>query len=137
MAVERPISSPRDCEMKYLTALFAAAVMVGLASCGSGVSLPPVSPDDVEVFMVGSFPMEGYRVMARLSETMHLNTPDEEIIEAVKVRAAEMGADALIIDSLRQITDRIETDPSVEQHGTKIIEARAVYFPGRHPELQQ
>jgi ABC-type glycerol-3-phosphate transport system substrate-binding protein len=122
--------------MKYLTALFAAAAIVGLASCGSGVSLPPVSPDDVEVFMVGAFPTEGYRVMARLAESMDLNTPDEEMIEVVKVKAAEMGADALIIDSLRRTTEGgVETDLRQEQR--KIIEARAVYFPARHPELQR
>ncbi len=86
--------------------------------------------------MVGAFPTEGYRVMARLAESMDLNTPDEEMIEVVKVKAAEMGADALIIDSLRRTTEGgVETDLRQEQR--KIIEARAVYFPARHPELQR
>jgi hypothetical protein len=136
MTVNKPISNPRECEMKYLTALCMAVVIMGLPGCGSGVSLPPVSPDDVEVFMVGSFPTESYKVMAQLTESMSLSTPDQEVIEAVKVRAAEMGADALIIDSLRRTTEGgIETD--LRQEILKIIEARAIYFPARHPELQQ
>lgn len=122
--------------MKYYSASFGAVVMLILAGCGGGVSLPAVSPTDVEVFDVGWFPTEGYRVIARLTESMTLSTPDEEIIEVLKVKAAEMGADALIIDSIRPTTEgRVETDSHEEQQ--KIIEARAVYFPARHPETQR
>jgi len=98
--------------------------------------LPPVAPEDVEIFMPGSFPSESYKVMARLTESMPLNTSDDDIIDAVKAKAAEVGADALLIDAIRRTTEGgIETDLRQEQ--LKIIEARAIYFPSRHPELQQ
>jgi hypothetical protein len=74
--------------------------------------------------------------MARLTEDMPLNTPDNEIIDVARAAAAEVGADALLIDSIRRTTEGgIETDLRQEQ--LKIIEARAIYFPSRHPELQQ
>lgn len=98
--------------------------------------MPPVAPQDVQIFMPGTFPSESYKVMSRISESMPLNTPDNEIIDVARSAAAEVGADALLIDSIRRTTEGgIETDLRQEQ--LKIIEARAIYFPSRHPELQQ
>lgn len=98
--------------------------------------MPPVAPQDVEIFMPGMFPSESYKVMSRISESMPLSTPDNEIIDVARSAAAEVGADALLIDSIRRTTEGgIETDLRQEQ--LKIIEARAIYFPSRHPELQQ
>jgi len=122
--------------MRYFSALFAVLAVVGLAACGGGVTLPPVAPESVEVYMPGTFPSESYKVMARYSESMPLNTQDNQLIELVKGMAAEVGADALLVDAIRRTTEGgIETDLRQEQ--LKIIEARAIYFPSRHPELQQ
>ena len=122
--------------MRHFSALIAVLVLAGLWACGGGVTLPPVAPEDVEVFMPGSFPSESYKVMARISESMALNTPDNELIDVAKAQAAEMGADAIVVDAIRRTTEGgIETNLRQEQ--LKIIEARAVYFPSRHPELQQ
>lgn len=122
--------------MRYFSALIAVLALVGLAACGSGVKLPPVAPEDVEVFLPGTFPTESYKVMARFSESMPLNREDADLIAAVKAMAAEVGADALIIDAIRRTSEGgIDTDLRQEQ--LKIIEARAIYYPSRHPELQQ
>lgn len=122
--------------MRHFSALIAVLVLVGLWACGGGVKLPPVAPQDVQIFMPGTFPSESYKVMSRISESMPLNTPDNEIIDVARSAAAEVGADALLIDSIRRTTEGgIETDLRQEQ--LKIIEARAIYFPSRHPELQQ
>ena len=84
--------------------------------------------------MPGQFPTESFKVMARLTESMSLDTPDSEMIQAVRVRAAGIGADALIIDSFRRTTEGgVEID--LQQEQMKTIEARAVYFPSRHPEI--
>lgn len=120
--------------MRHHFALVAVVAWVGLAGCGPGVELPPVSPEEVDVFMPGLFPTESYKVLARITESMPLNTTDDEIIERAKAQAAEMGADALVIDSIRRTTEGgIETDLRQEQ--LKILEARAVYYPSQHPEL--
>jgi hypothetical protein len=122
--------------MRHFSALIAVLALAGLWACGGGVTLPPVAPQDVEIFMPGSFPSESYKVMSRISESMPLNTADDEIIEVARVAAAEVGADALLIDSIRRTTEGgIETDLRQEQ--LKIIDARAIYYPSRHPEIQQ
>ncbi len=121
--------------MRYFSALFAVLLGLGLSGCGPGVELPPVEPEAVEIFMPGSFPVEDYKVMARIREEVPLDTEDGALINQAKARAAEMGADAMLIDSIRRTTEgQIETDLRQEQ--LKILEARAVYFPSRHPELQ-
>jgi hypothetical protein len=120
--------------MRYFPALIAVAVVVGLAACGAGIKLPPVSPDQVEVFMPGSFPSEDYKVMLRIMESVPLSTSDSELVDRAKAKAAEVGADALLIDAIRRTTEGgIQTD--LRQEELKIIEARAVYFPSKHPEL--
>jgi hypothetical protein len=121
--------------MKYFPALLAVVVGTGLMACGGGVTLPPVSPDDVEVFMPGSFPDEDCKVMKTIQEDASLNTPDAEMVELAKTSAAEVGADAVIIDAIRRTTEGgIETNLQQEQR--KIIDARACYYPSRHPELE-
>ena len=121
--------------MKYLTALCAVVMSVGLLACGGGVTLPPVAPQDVEVFYPGQMPSETYEVMARIQEDRPLQTDDDVLIDAARAQAAQMGADALVVTSIRRTTEgQIETDLGREQ--MKILEALAVYFPSRHPELQ-
>jgi hypothetical protein len=121
--------------MKYFPALMAVAVL-GAAACGPGVKLPPVSPEEVEVFMPGMLPREDYKVLARIMESRPLNTPDQEMIDLAKAKAAELGADALVIDAIRRTTEGgIQTD--LRQEELKIIEARAVYYPSKHPELSE
>ena len=122
--------------MKHLTALAAVVLSASLFACGGGVKLPPVEPQDVEVFMPGQPPGENYEVLGRLQEEVSLDTPDQRLIDRARAEAAEMGADALVITAIRRTTEgQIETNLGQEQ--MKIIEALAVYFPSRHPELQE
>ena len=120
--------------MKYFPALFVTVLAAGLAGCGSGVQLPPVEPDQVEVFMPGSFPTEDIKVISRIEEAVDLSTPDREVIEIAKERAAQVGADAVVITSIRR-TSEGQVELNLEQEQQKILEAMAVYFPSRHPEL--
>lgn len=120
--------------MRHFPALLAAVLVVGLAGCGGGVQLPPVAPEKVEIFLPGSFPIESYKVITRVEEQVGLDVPDNELINRARVRAAELGADALVIQAIRQTTEgRVEMDLGQEQQ--KILEAVAVYYPSRHPEL--
>lgn len=122
--------------MKHLTALCAVVLTASVLACGGGVQLPPVQPQDVEVFMPGQPPSERYEVLARIQEDVSLDTPDQQLIDRAQAEAAELGADALVITAIRRTTEgQIETNLGQEQ--MKIIEALAVYFPSRHPELQE
>jgi len=121
--------------MRHFAALCAVVMTAGVLACGAGVTLPPVAPEDVEVFYPGQLPTEEYEVMARIQEDEPLQTEDDVLVEAARAQAAQMGADALVITAIRRTTEgQIETDLGREQ--MKIIEALAVYFPSRHPELQ-
>ena len=122
--------------MKHFTALLGLAVVVAAVACTSGVKLAPVSPEDVEVFLPGVPIPDSYNVMARIEEAFSMDTADSVMVARVKERAAEMGADAVIIDGIRATSEgAIELDMNQEQQ--KIIDARAIYFPSRHPELAE
>ncbi len=122
--------------MKHFTALLGLAVVVAAVACSSGVKLPPVSPEDVEVFMPGVPIADSYNVMARIEEAFSMDTADSVMVARVKERAAKLGADAVIIDGIRATSEgAIELDLNQEQQ--KIIDARAIYFPSRHPELAE
>ena len=122
--------------MRYFTALLGLAVVVGLAACGSKVNLPPVSPEDVEVFLPGRLPTESFKVMSQFEEAFELIAPDTAVVNAAKEWAAEQGADAVLIDAIRRTTEgEIQYDISRPQE--KIVVARAIYFPSRHPELAE
>ncbi len=61
---------------------------------------------------------------------------DQELVDRAKRRAADLGADALIISSLRTTTEgQVETELSRQIE--KILEGLAVYYPSEHPELEQ
>ncbi len=120
--------------MRYFPAFSVLVLVVGLAGCGGGVKLPPVEPDQVQVFMPGSFPQEDFRLMATIREEGPIDTPDRELIDRAKASAAQLGADALLIEAIRRSTEgQIEFD--MEQEQLKILTGRAVYYPAKHPEL--
>jgi hypothetical protein len=102
------------------------------------VVLPAVEPRDVEVFMPGDFPAEEYKVVEAITVTGILTRPDEEMVAEARQKAAALGADALIVQALRMTAGGgggyEDTDPSQDR---KTLEAIAVYYPARRPELQQ
>ncbi len=121
--------------MRYLPSLVMAALVVVVAACAGSVTLPPVAPEEVELFFPGSIPNESYKVMSRIEERAPQSASDQELIDKAKARAAEIGADALIIRSIRSTAEG-GIDLNLTQEIEKILEAEAVYFPGRHPELE-
>ena len=122
--------------MKYFATLLGLAAVVAMVACTSGVKLAPVSPEEVEVYMPGVPIPDSYNVMARFEEAFTLDTADSTMIARIKELAAEFGADAVIIDGIRSTSEGgIETNLAQEQK--KIVQARAVYFPSRHPELNE
>ena len=121
--------------MRYLPHLLGLVFVATLAGCSSSVTLPPVKPENVDVFLPGSLPKEDYKVMSRFQITGELNTPDQELINRARAQAAEKGADGVIITALRRTSEGgVELNLSQEQQ--KILEAQAVYYPSRLPDLK-
>ncbi|MBI4513343.1 MAG: hypothetical protein HY702_04455 [Gemmatimonadetes bacterium] len=87
----------------------------------------------MQVFFPGTMPTEAFKALGTFTEAVSLATPDEELIALARKRAAEMGADALIIRSIRRTTEgQVATDLQLEQR--KILDAMAVYYPAKHPK---
>jgi hypothetical protein len=123
--------------MRLVPALLAAALLV---AC-SGVKLPPVSPESLEVYSEpnGQFPPEEYERLGLMDRSFtddqcarDLKTTsceDEQVwqfgLQWLKEWAAEQGADALLIHEAGYSTA-----------GNRYM-ASAIYFPSRHPELEQ
>ncbi|UCC48357.1 MAG: hypothetical protein JSV41_12975 [Gemmatimonadota bacterium] len=122
--------------MRYLTALVVAVLVAGAVGCGARVQLPPVAPEDVQVFMPGSYPDEEYKVLAQVNTQVPLSVSDSELIDRARAQAAEYGADALVVSGIRRTTEG-EIELNLQQEQVKILQAIAVYYPSRHPELQQ
>lgn len=114
------------------------ALLFGICSgalalaCASVPKLPPkASPDEVEVFYPGTMPTEEFKALATLQESDDLSVPDEELIARLRRRAAELGADALLIRAIRRTTEG-EVGVDLNRPEEKIVEAVAVYYPARH-----
>lgn len=122
--------------MRYLTALFVAVLVAGAVGCGPRVQLPPVAPEVVEVFLPGSYPEEQYKTLREIVTQVPLNVSDAELIDRARAQAAEIGADALVISGIRRTTEG-EIELNLQQEQVKILQALAVYYPSRHPELQK
>ena len=125
--------------MKYFSAFF--AVMLGLSACSSGtstkVTLPAVEPQDVAVFMPGDYPDEKYEVLKRLEIQDIVSADEREMVVTARQQAADLGADALLITALRTTQSGGGLESTNASRDKKILEALAVYYPERHPELQE
>ncbi|MGH7545221.1 MAG: hypothetical protein ACREKI_03470 [Gemmatimonadota bacterium] len=124
--------------MKRLVMAAVFGISSGLlwAHCASVPKLPPKdSPEAVQVFYPGSYPTEEFKTIATLSESAPLSVPDESLIAAVRRQAASMGADAVLIRSIRRTTEG-QAAVDLNQEERKIIEAVAVYYPSKHPDVQ-
>ena len=124
--------------MRLLLTLLTAVVLAGC----SGVKLPPTTPDQIEVFYEnrGQYPQEEFKRLALLDRTFNeemcsieLQEPcdDEKIwaygLDKLKELAADLGADGLLVHEV-----------SYGQSGQgQRYNASAIYFPSRHPELEQ
>jgi hypothetical protein len=100
-------------------------------ACASVPKLPPkASPDEVEVFFPGTMPTEEFKALATLRESADLGVSDEVLIARLRRRAAELGADALLIRTIRRTAEG-EVGVDLNRPDEKIVEAVAVYYPAR------
>ncbi len=121
--------------MRYLPFFGMVVVALAATACGSSVSLPAVEPDQVAIYLPGSpTPAEDYKILARIDEKGPQSITNEELIDKAKQRAADMGADALIISTIRLTTEG-QAQLNLDQPVEKFLEGIAVYFPSKHPEL--
>ena len=114
--------------MRRVLALLAVVVVTGLVgSCGPKVTLPPVAPEDVEVLT--EEPEEEFEVIADIRQQAATDTPRRDVIAGAREKAAQYGADAMLIKEWRVSASM--SNPTVT------LLAQAIYYPSRHPELQE
>ncbi|NIR46688.1 MAG: hypothetical protein GWN99_19975 [Gemmatimonadetes bacterium] len=126
--------------MRHFSALMVVTLMAGSLACSTGgpkVTLPAVEPQQVEVFMPGEFPSEDYEVLKRIEVRDLVSADENEMVMNARQQAADVGADALIIRSLRTTQSGGGLQETNASRDRKILEALAVYYPSRHPELQE
>ncbi len=84
---------------------FAAVVLVAVTvACGGGtnVTFPAVSPEDVEVIPQGQTPSQEFVRMKEITVTKEDTPTSDLLIAEARAQAAAMGADALLIESIRR-----------------------------------
>jgi hypothetical protein len=114
--------------MRPLHVFVIAATLLGLVACGSGITLPPVSPQDVEVIPEGQDPPEDFEEIKRINRRVAWETPRDSLIAQAREIAAELGADALRILSISPWANI--SNPQL------VLKGMAIYYPSRHPELE-
>ena len=128
--------------MRMLSVVLMTTAVLG---CSSSTKLPPVSPEDVHVFMPGQGPHEEYVVVWETNDYMVSQRPDQayntypsswtadQLVEHLKEEAAKHGADALLIVYI--------TKPREATHDTISsgwnIRALAICILRLHPELAE
>ena len=113
-------------------------LVAGLAACGGGktVTLPPVEPIEVEVYLPGGgFPSERYEVMRTIDIAVQPTVAYEDLLAQAVQQAAAVGADALIVDRMGPNASGFVVGVGGAQEVRRMIKARAVYYPALHPEL--
>lgn len=106
-------------------AAFAAVAMVACSS----VSLPPkAGPEEVEMInpAMGQAADDGYKVIGPVTVTAPVGTDNQEIMTMLLSAAAELGADAVILES---ITAPQSLAGNTEREEGMIGRGRAIYWP--------
>ena len=98
-------------------------------------TLPPVDPQQVEIYLPGNNPEEDYEPLSAIDITVEIDVENAELLTQAVEQAAALGADALIVDRLGPNTSGAVLPAGATEHIKRIIQARAVYYPARHPEL--
>lgn len=83
--------------------LFLLLTALTLAGCASAPSEPPPVAPDIDVSNIQVFleePSIGYETLGRVDRTSRAEHP-AEVLETIVARAAEMGADGVIVHSIR------------------------------------
>jgi len=126
---------------RLVTSLALAVFFTGIAACGGKPpELPAVQPDQVEIYLPGQQPSESYKSLKTFELSVNIDGTNEELVTQAVQQAAALGADALIITKLGPNTSgatgaALGTDAVT--HVKRILQGQAVYYPSRHPELQE
>lgn len=122
--------------MRNYPALLAVTLAAVASGCSSAVTLPPVAPEEVEIFLPGSFPTSEYKSMTAFMIKGELADADQTLIDRARERAAKLGADGVIITAIRR-TSEGGVELNLDQKQEKILEALPIYYPSRHPEVEK
>ena len=111
---------------RLMTGLVLMAVFAG---CASAPKLAPkAGPDEVRVFYANSGvePEAGYQVIGPIKIQRPISAPDDRVVMDLRIEAAKMGADAIIIQQIgRRSQGAIDTGMAEDY---KIGEALAIYW---------
>lgn len=113
-------------------AVLAGLGLALLAGCASTPDLPPkAGPEEVQVYdpNAGQFPPEGYRTIGPVETSAPLGTATPDLIMALRTEAARLGADAIIVQSIRQTTEGEVSAAAAGREERVIARALAVYWP--------
>lgn len=116
--------------MRNGAAVLLLAVGLG-AACATGPNLPPKSgPEEVRLInpQVGQQAEEGYRTIGPVTAEAPLGTSTQELMRLLRSRAAELGADAVILRNIRQSVEGDVSARSAEEERL-IAEGMAIYWP--------
>lgn len=119
--------------MRKLLALVFVAALLGptLAACAGGPNLPPkAGPEEVELInpQMGQAPREGYETIGPLRVEVPLGTSYADQMTALRSRAAELGADAVIFERTARSTEGQITG-GVDREEVMFVEGLAIYWP--------
>lgn len=99
--------------------------------CASTPELPPkAGPEEVTLYdpNVGQYPEEGYETIGPIEVERPLGTPVPELVMALRAEAAQLGADGVILQRIRQSTEgSMASDLSREEF--IIARGLAIYYP--------
>lgn len=111
-------------------------VVSTVAACAAGPKLPPkAGPEEVEFIdpQLGQEPDEGYKTIGPVRVSAALGTSPQELTRLLRARAAQLGADAVILQRVRRTTEG-EIEPTAAREEEMIVEGLAIYYP--KPETQ-
>lgn len=106
-------------------------VATAVAACAAGPKLPPkAGPEEVRLIdpQLGQEPDKGYKTIGPVRATAPLGTPISELTRLLRARAAELGADAVILQQVRRTTEG-EVGITATREEELIAEGLAIYYP--------
>ena len=111
-------------------AVLTAVGVALLAACASAPARPPkAGPEEVDLYNpnAGQFPPEGYRTIGPVEAQLPLGSSTADLMVALRAEGARLGADAVILRSVRNSTEG--TSGASSRDEMIIAEGLAVYWP--------
>lgn len=121
---------------KFLAMIFVAALLGPSLSACAGVNLPPkAGPEEVELINpnMGQVPDEGYKTIGPIRVEVPLGTSFQDQLMALRTRAAELGADAVIFERTGSSTEG-QISGGVDREELIYVYGLAIYWPAPEPE---